>query len=194
MPATPSPDKTHDRLKIGLTEVAYSRLVLLCWHEPILLLAKPSYSGEAPKTFFELAFAHKHCQTPCLTSSCMLPQCQTWHMLASGSAPASVAISNPAYQGQGLRQVSCADNNNGPGGWLRLFIEQSGGQAAVSSVQVRTSNSGAAWTSMRNVYGSDWEIGNSPSYPLDVSIIGPDGQTVRIPDPPAVRSISWHAE
>ena len=73
----------------------------------------------------------------------------------------------------------CADNNNGPSGWLRLFVEQAGGQAAVSLVQVRTSNSGAAWTSLNNVYGSDWEIQNSPAYPLDVSIVGPDGQTVR---------------
>ena len=72
-----------------------------------------------------------------------------------------------------------ADNNNGPGGWLRLFVEQSGGQAAVSLVQVRTSNSGSAWTSLNNVYGSDWEINTSPAYPLDVSIVGPDGQTVR---------------
>lgn len=61
---------------------------------------------------------------------------------------------------------------------MRLFVEQAGGQAAISLVQVRTSNSGAAWTSLTNVYGSDWEVNNSPAYPLDVSVVGPDGQTV----------------
>ena len=74
--------------------------------------------------------------------------------------------------------VLASDNNNGPGGWLRLFVEQAGGQAAVSLVQARTSNSGNAWTSLDNVYGSDWEIQKSPNYPLDISIVGPDGQTV----------------
>lgn len=59
-----------------------------------------------------------------------------------------------------------------------MFVEQAGGQAAVSLVQVRTSNSGNAWSSLTNVYGSDWEINNCPNYPLDISIVGPDGQTV----------------
>lgn len=81
------------------------------------------------------------------------------------------------------------DNNNGPGGWLRLYVEQAGGQAAVSLVQVRTSNSGSYWTSMNNVFGGDWEVSQSPAYPLDVSIVGPDGQTVN--GPPTVFGISY---
>ena len=64
------------------------------------------------------------------------------------------------------KAVDFADNNNGPGGWLRLFVEQAGGQAAVSQVQIRTSNSGKPWISMDNVYGGDWEIGQTPDYPL----------------------------
>jgi hypothetical protein len=30
---------------------------------------------------------------------------------------------------------------------------------------------------MDNVYGGDWEIQQTPTYPLDISISGPDGQT-----------------
>lgn len=47
-------------------------------------------------------------------------------------------------------------------------------------MQIRTSNSNAAWQNMNNVFGGDWETPSSPAYPLDISIIGPSGETVSL--------------
>ena len=59
-----------------------------------------------------------------------------------------------------------------------LTMQSAGGVGAVKLVQVRTSNS-LPWTSLTNSFGSAWEIGNAPSYPLDVNIVGADGESVR---------------
>ena len=56
-------------------------------------------------------------------------------------------------------------------------VQSAGGVGAVKLVQVRTSNS-LPWTSLTNSFGSAWEIGNAPSYPLDVNIVGADGESV----------------
>ncbi|CAK0787061.1 hypothetical protein CVIRNUC_010277 [Coccomyxa viridis] len=74
--------------------------------------------------------------------------------------------------------VISVDNNGGQGAWLRLFIEQAGGMAAVKSVQVRTSGSQDTFQSLTNKWGSDWETPNAPKFPLDINIVGADGESV----------------
>ncbi|KAK9835375.1 hypothetical protein WJX81_005549 [Elliptochloris bilobata] len=71
--------------------------------------------------------------------------------------------------------IVSVDNNNGAGGWLRLFVESAGGAASVRGVQVRSSGSQGGYVDLINKWGSAWEIPNAPSYPLDVNIIGADG-------------------
>lgn len=51
--------------------------------------------------------------------------------------------------------------------------------AAVKGVQVRTSGSQGGYVDMTNKWGSAWEAPNAPNYPLDVNIIGADGDAVR---------------
>ena len=46
-------------------------------------------------------------------------------------------------------------------------------------VQVRSSGSTGGYVDLINKWGSAWETPNAPSYPLDVNIIGADGDAVR---------------
>jgi len=45
-------------------------------------------------------------------------------------------------------------------------------------VQIRPSGGSAAWIDLTNKWGSAWEISKAPPYPLDVNIIGAEGDTV----------------
>lgn len=79
-------------------------------------------------------------------------------------------------------------------------LQSAGGVGAVKLVQVRTSNS-LPWTSLTNTFGSAWEIGNAPSYPLDVNIVGADGESVSTCSLPACKldnmpalHVQWQSE
>lgn len=68
--------------------------------------------------------------------------------------------------------------------WLKpglsaVGAQSAGGMAAVKGVQVRTSGSQGSYVDLTNKWGSAWEVSNAPSYPLDVNIIGADGDSVR---------------
>lgn len=45
-------------------------------------------------------------------------------------------------------------------------------------MQIRPSGGSAAWIDLTNKWGSAWEISKAPPYPLDVNIIGAEGDTV----------------
>lgn len=63
-------------------------------------------------------------------------------------------------------------------------LQQAGGAAAVKQVQVRSSNSQGGFQNLNNKWGSDWEMPVAPSFPLDINIVGVDGESVRAPRPP----------
>ena len=67
----------------------------------------------------------------------------------------------------------------GPAERPRPALQQAGGMAAVKSVQVRTSGSQDTFQSLTNKWGSDWETPNAPKFPLDINIVGADGESVR---------------
>ena len=48
----------------------------------------------------------------------------------------------------------------------------------MKQVQVRTSGSQDAYSNLNNKWGSDWETSNAPKFPLDINIIGADGESV----------------
>jgi hypothetical protein len=60
----------------------------------------------------------------------------------------------------------------------RLHVQQAGGMAAVQSVAVRTSGSSGTFQPLTNKWGSDWETSNAPAFPLDITIVGADGESV----------------
>ena len=74
--------------------------------------------------------------------------------------------------------VVYVDQAYGQDKWLRLFVEQAGGKAEVKQVQIRPSGGSAAWIDLTNKWGSAWEISKAPPYPLDVNIVGAEGDTV----------------
>ena len=74
--------------------------------------------------------------------------------------------------------VVYVDQAHGQDKWLRLFVEQAGGKAEVKQVQIRPSGGSAAWIDLTNKWGSAWEISKAPPYPLDVNIVGAEGDTV----------------
>lgn len=76
------------------------------------------------------------------------------------------------------QMVVYVDQAHGQDKWLRLFVEQAGGKAEVKQVQIRPSGGSAAWIDLTNKWGSAWEISKAPPYPLDVNIIGAEGDTV----------------
>ena len=47
----------------------------------------------------------------------------------------------------------------------------------MSSVQIRTTGT-TAWNTLDSVFGSVYEVSNAPSYPLDINIVGSDGQSL----------------
>lgn len=105
-------------------------------------------------------------------------QALTFHKLA----PMEVGRVNIEY-----RRVECVppkkmvvyvDQAHGTDKWLRLFVEQAGGKAEVKQVQIRPSGGSAAWIDLTNKWGSAWEISKAPPYPLDVNIVGAEGDTV----------------
>ncbi len=63
---------------------------------------------------------------------------------------------------------------------LGCAVQQAGGAAAVKQVQVRTSGSSDGYTNLNNKWGSDWETSNAPKFPLDINIVGADGDSVSI--------------
>ncbi len=58
-------------------------------------------------------------------------------------------------------------------------MQQAGGMASVKNVQVRTSGNTGGFQSLTNKWGSDWETPNAPAFPLDINIVGADGEAVR---------------
>jgi hypothetical protein len=74
--------------------------------------------------------------------------------------------------------VVYVDQAHGQDKWLRLFVEQAGGKAEVKQVQIRPSGGSAAWIDLTNKWGSAWEVPKAPPYPLDVNIVGAEGDTV----------------
>ena len=74
--------------------------------------------------------------------------------------------------------VVYVDQAHGQDKWLRLFVEQAGGKAEVKQVQIRPSGGSAAWIDLTNKWGSAWEVSKAPPYPLDVNIVGAEGDTV----------------
>ena len=61
--------------------------------------------------------------------------------------------------------------------------QQAGGLAAVKQVQVRSSGGSGGFQSLTNKWGSDWEMANAPSFPLDINIVGADSESVRLVNP-----------
>ena len=57
-------------------------------------------------------------------------------------------------------------------------MQQAGGLASVKNVQVRTSGATGGFQSLTNKWGSDWETPNAPAFPLDINIVGADGEAV----------------
>lgn len=51
----------------------------------------------------------------------------------------------------------------------------------MKQVQVRTSGTTEAYQDLTNKWGSDWEMANAPKFPLDINIIGADGDSVSAP-------------
>lgn len=76
------------------------------------------------------------------------------------------------------KMVVYVDQAHGKDKWLRLFVEQAGGKAEVTKVQIRPANSQSGWIDLTNKWGSAWEMSNAPGFPLDVNIVGTDGDTV----------------
>jgi hypothetical protein len=74
--------------------------------------------------------------------------------------------------------VVYVDQAHGQDKWLRLFVEQAGGKAEVKKVQIRPANGNANWIDLTNKWGSAWEISQAPPFPLDVNIVGTEGDTV----------------
>ena len=60
-------------------------------------------------------------------------------------------------------------------------MQQAGGIASIKQVQVRTSGTQGGFLSLTNKWGSDWETPNAPAFPLDINIIGADGEAVGCP-------------
>ena len=62
-------------------------------------------------------------------------------------------------------------------------LQSAGGVGAISQVQVRTTGT-TNWATLNNDFGSVWEMPNAPSYPLDMNVVGTDGESVRPPTLP----------
>jgi len=69
------------------------------------------------------------------------------------------------------------NNNVGPGGWVRLVVQKTGGPGGVKSVQVKGGDSGS-WQPMQNKFGTAWEITSAPQLPWDFKFVSDDGQEV----------------
>ena len=69
------------------------------------------------------------------------------------------------------------NNNVGPGGWVRLVVQKTGGPGGVKSVQVKGGESGS-WQPMQNKFGTAWEISSAPQLPWDFKFVSDDGQEV----------------
>ena len=69
------------------------------------------------------------------------------------------------------------NNNVGPGGWVRLVVQKTGGPGGVKSVQVKGGDSGS-WQPMQNKFGTAWEISSAPQLPWDFKFVSDDGQEV----------------
>ena len=172
------------------------------------------------------------------------PACVLWSSLcaaADGALPVQISPQSSGRIDMQYRRVQCVppsamnvvvDNNNGPSGWLRLYVtvrpfsaslrlgwqlvsssyrlavqpkplgcfdsravslpglalpslltcagcvQSAGGVGAVANVQVRTSGT-TDWNTLNNQFGSVFEMPNAPSYPLDLNIVGSDGESVR---------------
>lgn len=57
----------------------------------------------------------------------------------------------------------------GPGGWLRLAIDQAGGRAAVASVAVQGAD-GGDWKPLDHSWGATWELSSAPRPPLSFKV------------------------
>ncbi|CAL5229279.1 g12572 [Coccomyxa viridis] len=120
-----------------------------------------------------------------ITDAC--PECAADHIDIQALTFNKLAPMNTGRINIQYRRVECVppkpmvisvDSNGGQGAWLRLFVEQAGGLASVKNVQVRTSGSTGGFQSLTNKWGSDWETPNAPAFPLDINIVGADGEAV----------------
>lgn len=98
----------------------------------------------------------------------------------------SVFFSQPLKKKKHPRRVDCTppsslgvnvNNNVGPGGWVRLVVQKTGGPGGVKSVQVKGGESGS-WQPMQNKFGTAWEISSAPQLPWDFKFVSDDGQEV----------------
>jgi Expansin C-terminal domain len=64
---------------------------------------------------------------------------------------------------------------NGP--YLRLDLQSVAGNGALTSVALRPSGTDA-WQELQNSYGAKWQISGLSQAPMDIQIIGDNGQTV----------------
>lgn len=122
--------------------------------------------------------------TVTITDSC--PECAPDHMdlqalVFDKIAPMALGRINMKY-----RRVDCTppsslgvkvNNNVGPGGWVRLVVQKTGGPGGVKSVQVKGGESGS-WQPMQNKFGTSWEISSAPQLPWDFKFVSDDGQEV----------------
>ena len=106
--------------------------------------------------------------------------------LFSSSLPPPPPHSSPPSPNQPTRRVDCTppsslgvnvNNNVGPGGWVRLVVQKTGGPGGVKSVQVKGGESGS-WQPMQNKFGTAWEISSAPQLPWDFKFVSDDGQEV----------------
>ena len=104
-------------------------------------------------------------------------------LLLSPSPPPPIPPPSP---NQPTRRVDCTppsslgvnvNNNVGPGGWVRLVVQKTGGPGGVKSVQVKGGESGS-WQPMQNKFGTAWEISSAPQLPWDFKFVSDDGQEV----------------
>jgi len=68
------------------------------------------------------------------------------------------------------------DRNAGTGNWIRMTVQKVAGTGSVSLVHIRGADSN--WQTMNNPWGAAWELGVSPTPPLDLRIVSSDGSEV----------------
>ena len=95
-----------------------------------------------------------------------------WKWAASTSSTAASSASPPrrwwcTSTSRTARTSGCA-----------CLWEQAGGKAEISKVQIRPANSNSGWTDLTNKWGSAWEMSHAPPFPLDVNIVGTDGDSL----------------
>ncbi len=65
--------------------------------------------------------------------------------------------------------------SNGP--YLRLDLQSVGGSGALRGVALRPSGT-TAWQPLQNSYGAKWQISGLAQIPMDIQVVGDNGQTL----------------